>query len=162
MSRKIKKKIKQRSQEKKHSHLKLPLSILMVLKLLDIVMEVFIGVQRKLMIDMVKVRCCGLITPSTRVSGEMTGVKEKVPIGTQMEANIKGCGKTIRLMGMVFLRILMDRNMKACGRMIFSMAREQRHGKMVLCTKVSIWKGKSMDKGIRSGPVEPNTAVTGI
>ena len=52
-----------------------------------------------------------------------------------MEIYLKDNGCVIRLMDMGFIHMLMGRNMKGNGKMIYNMGKEWKHGRIILSMK---------------------------
>lgn len=63
----------------------------------------------------------------------------------QMAMYMKEIGRMTKLMGMESTIILMEPSMKGIGSKTNSMAKEKRHGLMVLSTKVNMLKEEKME-----------------
>ena len=70
-------------------------------------------------------------------------------------------GQMIKLTVSVYICMLTVQSMKACGAMIFNMARVLRHGQMDLNMRVNMHSDASMELDSISGTTAPNTLVSG-
>ena len=68
-----------------------------------------------------------------------------------MAIYLKGNGCVIRLMGMGFIRMLMARNMKGSGKMIYNMGKEWKHGRIILSMKGIMLMGRRKGVGFICG-----------
>lgn len=68
-----------------------------------------------------------------------------------METFTKETGRMIRLMGMVFICMLMALDMKEIGRRISNMVKALKDGLTVLCIMASTLKDKSMGEALSNG-----------
>ncbi len=71
-------------------------------------------------------------------------------------------GAMIKQMVKVLIIMLMVLDMKAFGKMIFSMATEKKHGPMAPFIKETTNKGRNLDMVDMSGMTDQNTKVTGL
>ena len=96
----------------------------------------------------------GRTVPDMKVSGRGTRLMVKGNSGMLMVMFLTGNGKTIKLMGMVFIHILMELNMKGIGKMICNMDMVLRRGKMGLGMKGIIKMEENMVKELMFGTME--------
>jgi len=80
----------------------------------------------------------GQIMPSMKESGGKTKQMEGASSGMLMEIYMRGSGRMIRLMDMVFIYMLMGHSMRDIGRMICRMDRAWSHGRMEVGMKEDI------------------------
>lgn len=88
--------------------------------------------------------------------------KGKESLFILMATSILANGKTIKLMGTALIIIQMELLMKVIGSMIFNMALERNHGKMVHYSKEIIQKERNMESVIIVGMMAVNILVTGM
>jgi len=110
---------------------------------------------------MVMVNKRGQTEPDTKETGVLTKRMARGLFGILRATCTKDIGKTTRLTDMACIHIQMVPNIRATGKMIFSMAGVWRSGRTVRSTKVLTRKAGSMGRDLTSGRTGRSTWATG-
>lgn len=111
--------------------------------------------------NMVTVYRYGQMGPNIKASGFKVKRVAKANSLMPMEMFMKDSGKKTKLMDLVYILIAMEHNMRDTGSMICNREMENKHGLMVVSTKVCTKMVKSMDLENTNGQMEVFTRVVG-
>ena len=103
----------------------------------------------------------GRMVPSTQVNGKITRLKERENSLMLMEMFMMASGAMTRLMDMEFISTRTEPSIKDFGKMTFSMAWDQKLGKIAVDTRATIAMGASMALGSTNGTMGPSSPETG-
>lgn len=125
-------------------------------------MELNIKVNGKTVSDTVKVYKFGLMEQSTKVTGKITKLTEKVYFGTSTATFIRETGREIKPMVMENTLIAMGPRTRVTGETIYSMEKVSNIGTITQSMRVNIKKERNMDKVLIHGKMVLSILANGM
>lgn len=125
-------------------------------------MELNIEVNGKTVSDTVKVYKFGLMEQSTKVTGKITKLTDKVYFGTSTAISMRETGREIKHMVMENTLIAMGPRTRVTGETIYSMEKVSNIGTITQSMRVNIKKERNMDKVLIHGKTVLSILANGM